>query len=126
MNNSLINTFNLAPIEKEKEPRQVTVIDQRSDAQADFELARQNLLDLAENLKDSLKELITLADQSQSDRMYDALSKLAKTYIDANESLLKTHQTKQHIIHDDEKSGDVHNHLYITTEELLKIVNQGR
>src|SRR6476659_2703385 len=55
----------------------------------DFEAARKNLLEIIESGKESIAQLALLADQSQNDKYYAALSSLMKTVVDANEKHLK-------------------------------------
>jgi hypothetical protein len=86
----------------------------------DLEQAKENMREIAKIGMEAVAQTATWADQSQSDRMYTALSSLMKSTMEANRELIQTHKTKQEM----EQAGfegpsHVTNQLVVTTSELL-------
>ena len=102
------------PVQKMKTPGREMV-------EEDFETARNNLLEIIEVSRKSMDELALLCEQSQNDKYYAALSTLLKTYVDANEKLLKL-QGDVRFITKKETDKVINNNLIITTDELQQLI----
>jgi hypothetical protein len=87
----------------------------------DLEQAKENMREIAKIGMEAVTDAAIIANQSQQDRMYTALSSLMKSTMEANRELIQTHRTKQEM----EQMGDFHgpshvtNQLVVTTSELL-------
>ena len=86
----------------------------------DLEQAKENMREIAKIGMDAVTDAALIANQSQQDRMYTALSSLMKSTMEANRELIQTHRTKQEM----EQMGGagpshVTNQLVVTTSELL-------
>ncbi len=93
----------------------------REMVEEDFEEARKNLHEIIRAGQESIAQLVALADQSQNDKYYAALSSLMKTVVDANEKLLVL-QEKIRYITKKEESKVINNNLIITTDELQQMI----
>lgn len=93
----------------------------------DFELARDNLLQLIATCSQSIEALSQLADQSQNARYYEALSALVGQMVNANRELLALQKTIRGINKEDpiQQTNVQNNTLVCTTDDLLKLM-QGK
>ena len=98
------------------------VLPGRERVEEDFEAARLNLLEIIETSRKAMDELALLAEQSQNDKYYAALSSLLKTYVDANERLLDIQEKIRLITKKEKMPGNVTNNLIITTDELQALI----
>lgn len=93
----------------------------------DTEEIRKNLQELIDEGMTAVKELASVASQSQDTKAYDALSKMLASVVNSNKELLHLHKTKKviKIIPEAEKKNDKTdetgqpNVLVLTTSELL-------
>lgn len=95
----------------------------------DIELARSNIKNIIEQGDDSLKEMVTLAKQSESPRAYEVAATLMKTLLDANkdfvEMSMKKKYAKEEIINPKEDvatTNVTNNNLILSTADLLKMI----
>jgi hypothetical protein len=96
----------------------------------DIELARSNIKNIIEQGDESLKEMISLAKQSESPRAFEVASNLMKTLLDANkdfvEMSMKKKYAKEEIMNPKEEekaqTNVVNNNLILSTTDLLKMI----
>jgi hypothetical protein len=117
-------------VEEQKEEELPVVVEEKSDAEQDFELARKNLQELAKKGNKALDELIMLAKNSEHPRAYEVVATLIKTLADTNKDLLETRKRKIDI---DKARGvlpngdtkTVNNNLFVgSTAELQKFLKE--
>jgi len=117
-------------VEEQKEEQLPAVVEETSDAEQDFELARKNLQELAKKGNKALDELIMLAKNSEHPRAYEVIATLIKTLADTNKDLLETRKRKIDIDKSRGASpnGDaktVNNNLFVgSTAELQKFLKE--
>ena len=117
-------------VEEQKEEQLPVVVEEKSDAEQDFELARKNLQELAKKGNKALDELIMLAKNSEHPRAYEVVATLIKTLADTNKDLLETRKRKIDIdkargasTNSDAKT--VNNNLFVgSTAELQKFLKE--
>ena len=64
------------------------------EVEMDFEYVRENLTDLIAQGKDSIKELLAIAKQSQHPRAFEVIATLLKVNSDINNDLVALHKKK--------------------------------
>ena len=117
-------------VEEQKEEQFPVVVDETSDAEQDFELARKNLQELAKKGNKALDELIMLAKNSEHPRAYEVVATLIKTLADTNKDLLETRKRKIDIdkargVQNDGSPKTVNNNLFVgSTAELQKFLKE--
>ena len=89
---------------------------------SDFELARENILDMLKVTKEAIDTTSKLADMSQDSDYYDVLHKLLNTYQKANMELLDLQKKIRNMQTDGPKQ--VTNQLILTTDQLQKFLNK--
>ena len=115
-------------VEEQKEEELPAVIEEKSDAEQDFELARKNLQELAKKGNKALDELIMLAKNSEHPRAYEVVATLIKTLADTNKDLLETRKRKIDIDKARGASPDgspktINNNLFVgSTADLQKFL----
>lgn len=95
----------------------------------DYEIARQNLLSIANASTSAVNELSDIAQQSQSYKAYDALASLVKSASEANRHVLGLAQQKKEIKGErsNPQANTVNNNLFVgSTAELLKFLKQNK
>ena len=115
-------------VEKEKLPEVVVEFIEDDENINDLEIARSNIKNIIELGYDSLKEMISLAKQSESPRAFEVASNLMKTLLDANKDFVEVSTKKKFAI--EEKNGPkeaaqtnvTNNNLIISTADLLKML----
>ena len=115
-------------VEKEKLPEVVVEFIEDDENINDLEIARSNIKNIIELGDDSLKEMISLAKQSESPRAFEVASNLMKTLLDANKDFVEVSTKKKFAI--EEKNGPkeaaqtnvTNNNLIISTADLLKML----
>ena len=92
----------------------------------DYEFARKNIRTIVERGSIALDKMLEVADLSQHPRSYEVVSTLIKSLSDANKDLLELSEKKGRI--EKSKTGGeaqtINNNLYISTNELLKLIKQ--
>lgn len=81
---------NLPAVQKEEIPKD-------EEKEADFDLARETMRDMITKGNDALDELIHLAKQDQSPRMFEVVATLIKTISDSAKDLQGFHEKKAKI-----------------------------
>lgn len=130
---NLSNALGMNPLvveqhQEKEEPLQI--IEENTDAEHDFELARKNLQELAKKGNKALDELILLAQNSEHPRAYEVVATLIKTLADTNKDLLDARKRKIDIdkargVSPSEGSKTVNNNLFVgSTSELQKFLRE--
>lgn len=106
-----------------------TVIEKRTTTQvdADFEFARENMMDVINKGQEALFDLIDVARQSQHPRAYEVLATMMNTMVGASKDLLDLQAKKKKIMEDDPNASpqQVTNNLFVgSTAELQKYLKQ--
>jgi hypothetical protein len=130
--NSNIEKDNLPAVQEEIKPTEVAIISSQEAEEnlQDIELARKNIQNIIEQGGESLKEMITLAKQSESPRAFEVASTLMKTLLDANRDFVdistRKKYAKEEILNpkkEEETTTNVtNNNLILTTTDLLKMI----
>lgn len=107
------------------------VIEQKKTTQvdADFEFARENLMDVINKGQEALFDLMDVARQSQHPRAYEVLSTMMNTMVGASKDLLDLQAKKKKIMEEDPSASpqQVTNNLFVgSTAELQKYLKQNR
>jgi hypothetical protein len=131
----------LRPLEEAKREELPTVVDESPNLPSidlsnieddetirDIEQARGNIKNIIEHGDDALKEMISIAKQSESPRAFEVASTLMKTLLDANKDFVEMSTKKKYAI--EEKIGPkeaaqtniTNNNLILSTADLLKMI----
>jgi len=131
----------LRPLEEAKKATLSTVVDESPQLPSidlsnieddetirDIEQARGNIKNIIEHGDDALKEMISIAKQSESPRAFEVASTLMKTLLDANKDFVEMSTKKKYAI--EEKMGPkeaaqtniTNNNLILSTADLLKMI----
>jgi len=103
------------------EQKKITQVD------ADFEFARENLMDVINKGQEALFDLMDVARQSQHPRAYEVLSTMMNTMVGASKDLLDLQAKKKKLLEDDPAATpqQVTNNLFVgSTAELQKYLKQ--
>jgi len=105
------------------------VIEQKKTTQvnADFEFARENLMDVINKGQEALFDLMDVARQSQHPRAYEVLATMMNTMVGASKDLLDLQAKKKKILEEDPSASpqQVTNNLFVgSTAELQKYLKQ--
>jgi hypothetical protein len=132
---NLSNALGMNPLVVEEEQKQQeeilpAVVEEETDAERDFEMARKNLQDLAKKGGNALDELILLAKNSEQPRAFEVVSTLIKALADTNKDLLDIRKKKididkaRGIVKTDEGGKTItNNNLFVgSTAELQKFL----
>lgn len=103
------------------------VIEKRRNTQAesDFEFARENLMDVINKGQEALFDLMDVARQSQHPRAYEVLSTMMNTMVGASKDLLDLQDKKKKILEENPEASpqQVTNNLFVgSTSELQKMI----
>lgn len=118
----------LPEVVEEKETAPAVVTGDSDESIQDIEQARGNIKNIIEQGDDALKEMISLAKQSESPRAFEVASTLMKTLLDANKDFVEMSTKKKYAI--EEKNGPkeaaqsnvTNNNLIVSTADLLKMI----
>jgi len=89
--------------------------------ECDIARARMNILEATEIAQSGMVELGQLADQAQDSKMYDALSKMITTTVNANKELIELHRAKQDLT--GQTQTVVQNNLYVgSTKDAIEML----
>jgi len=128
----LSNTFNLPELFGVVTPPKQELIENKTLEENlekfpdDFDRARNNLIEASQRTNNAIAEVVDLASMSQSARMYEVLSALIKTQIEASRELMAL-QKQARDIHKTESPEDktiVNNNLILTTAELQEVLGR--
>lgn len=126
MSNELDKFLNIAPGENLPavvEKKMTTQVD------ADFEYARENMMEVINKGQEALFDLMDVARQSQHPRAYEVLATMMNTMVGASKDLLDLQAKKKKIMEDDPTASpqQVTNNLFVgSTAELQKYLKQNR
>ena len=126
MSNELDKFLNIAPGENLPavvEKKMTTQVD------ADFEYARENMMEVINKGQEALFDLMDVARQSQHPRAYEVLATMMNTMVGASKDLLDLHAKKKKIMEEDPTASpqQVTNNLFVgSTAELQKYLKQNR
>lgn len=101
---------------------------EEDDTIRDIEQARGNIKNIIEQGDDALKEMISLAKQSESPRAFEVASTLMKTLLDANKDFVemstKKKYAKEELMGPKEaaQTNITNNNLILSTADLLKMI----
>lgn len=138
----LADVLGLRPLEEAKKEQLPDAIDhediqlpaisqeeiENDDTIRDIELARKNIENIIKQGDDSLKEMISIAKQSESARAFEVASNLMKTLLDANRDFvdmsMKKKYAKEEITKPKEaaQTNVTNNNLIVSTADLLKMI----
>lgn len=96
---------------------------------ADFDYARDNLYDIIEQSKAAMAEMFEVARQSQHPKVYESMTTMLKITADTNKALLELHKAKKELspaASGDQAPTTINNNLFLTTEELNKMLEDAR
>ena len=104
------------------------VVEQKKTTQidADFEFARENLMDVINKGQEALFDLMDVARQSQHPRAYEVLSTMMNTMVGASKDLLDLQAKKKKILEEDPDASpqQVTNNLFVgSTADLQKMIS---
>lgn len=97
--------------------------------EADFEFARENLMDVINKGQEALFDLMDVARQSQHPRAYEVLSTMMNTMIGASKDLLDLQAKKKKLLEQnpDASAQQVTNNLFVgSTAELQKMIENAK
>ena len=139
-NDKIADVLGLRPLEEAKQDNLPDIIEAEAvheivpvnpdedETIKDIEQARSNIKNIIEQGDDALKEMITLAKQSESPRAFEVASNLMKTLLDANKDFVEMSTKKKYA--KDELNGPkeaaqtnvTNNNLIVSTADLLKMI----
>ena len=93
----------------------------------DYEYARSNLYNVIEKGQTALDDILDVAKQSESARVYEVATNLIKTMVDANKDLLALQKARKELERMEEpvenKKTVTNNNLFVgSSAELLKMI----
>jgi hypothetical protein len=94
----------------------------------DIEQARSNIKNIITHGDDALKEMMSLAKQSESPRAFEVASTLMKTLLDANKDFVEMSMKKKYEVDamnapkEAAQTNVVNNNLILSTSDLLKML----
>ena len=107
------------------------VIEKKATTQvdADFEYARENMMEVINKGQEALFDLMDVARQSQHPRAYEVLATMMNTMVGASKDLLDLQAKKKKIMEEDPSASpqQVTNNLFVgSTAELQKYLKQNK
>jgi len=97
-------------------------------ANKDFNVVRQNLLDIIDKGNEAIDGILSVASEGESPRAYEVVSQLISTIAGANKDLIDMHKKMKDIREDKDDSSPTHvtnNSLYVgSTKELQDLIKQ--
>lgn len=96
---------------------------------ADFDYARENMMEVINKGQEALYDLMDVARQSQHPRAYEVLATMMNTMVGASKDLLDLQAKKKKILEDDPAATaqQVTNNLFVgSTAELQKYLKQNK
>ena len=106
----------------------VPVIAEDNETVRDIEQARGNIKNIIEQGDDALKEMMSLAKQSESPRAFEVASTLMKTLLDANKDFVEMSMKKKYELDainapkEAAQTNVTNNNLIVSTADLLKML----
>jgi hypothetical protein len=97
-------------------------------ANRDFNVVRENLLDIIDKGNEAIDGILSVASEGESPRAYEVVSQLISTIAGANKDLIDMHKKMKDIREDKNDSALTHvtnNSLYVgSTKELQDLIKQ--
>jgi hypothetical protein len=127
-NDPIGDALNILPIKHSDDIPQTLEITPDSSLDQDFESARTNIHDMIDTASEAIKDLSTIAKQSQHPRAFEVLAKLIETSVKANKDLIEIQEKMKQINRLDGKdtggsSKTINNNLFVgSTAELQKLI----
>jgi Flp pilus assembly secretin CpaC len=106
----------------------VPAVVENSETIQDIEQARSNIKNIITHGDDALKEMMSLAKQSESPRAFEVASTLMKTLLDANKDFVEMSMKKKYAVDEVNapkeaaQTNVVNNNLILSTSDLLKML----
>lgn len=138
-NDKITEVLRLRPLSEVKEEKLPEVVEEKETAVEvvsgeddetllDIEQARNNIKNIIEQGDDALREMISVAKQSESPRAFEVTSTLMKTLLDANKDFVEMSTKKKYA--KEELNGPkeaaqtnvTNNNLILSTADLLKMM----
>lgn len=127
MRNPIDDIFGIEREEEVEETQPVVLekVEQVDDqAEQDFELARQNIIDTIEDSKEAIAEMINVAKLSQHPRAYEVLGTMLKLQIESNKDLLELRKTRNEFMKKvEDKPSTINNNLIMSSADVLKLIS---
>jgi hypothetical protein len=131
MEDKLSKSLGMVPYEPEREePLSGDVLPDEGDEQADYRIARQNILDTLAIGGSALQDLMDVAKASEHPRAYEVMAGLIKTILDGNKDLIDLDMKKQERFkkkNETDKEQPVNNTFFIgSTSDLQKALKNSK
>jgi hypothetical protein len=94
------------------------------EARSDFDIARENLLNLVDEAKSAVNRVSEMATVSQTWQYYNVLNGAIKTAVEANEKLIQIHKTRREIGEPAQSPRTVKNQLIVTSADMLTMLQK--
>lgn len=97
--------------------------------EADFDYARENMMEVINKGQEALFDLMDVARQSQHPRAYEVLATMMNTMVGASKDLLDLQARKKKLLEEDPSASpqQVTNNLFVgSTAELQKYLKQSK
>ena len=96
-------------------------------AEQDFELARQNIIDTIEDSKEAIAEMINVAKLSQHPRAYEVLGTMLKMQIESNKDLLELRKARNELMKKvEDRPNTINNNLIMSSADVLKLISDSQ
>jgi hypothetical protein len=120
---SLADIFDINPIGTQSFPAPIIV---QSDIDSDFEFARNNIRELAENGKAAVDNILQVASATDHPRAYEVAANLLKSMSDINKDLIELQKKKRDLMPQKEQPQiTVDKAVFIgSTSDLIKQIKQ--
>lgn len=120
--NSTNEETEMLPVERKSTELTITEALANENLQ-DIELARKNIENIISLGDDAVKEMVSIAKQSESPRAFEVVSQLMKTLLDANKDYVDMSTKKRYAKEEQAPSTQVtNNNLIVSTADLLKMI----
>jgi hypothetical protein len=132
MDNNLNKVFNLEPIPeiKKTDLLPLNTVAGVEDRQDDFDLARSTMRNLINKNESVLSDLVELARNSESARVYEVAGQLIKTQAEMAKDLMTLHKQKKEVEGASSESQNIKTQNNIvfagSTSDLLKMISSER
>ena len=96
--------------------------------EADLKYVRDNLYDLISSGSTAIDQMMSIADQSQHPRAYEALANMIRQMVETNKDLLDVHEKKKKIQSEkSEQKSTVNNNLFVgSTKDVLELIQKSQ
>ena len=124
---TIASSLNVRPLTNVLEGEVVSSNTRPPSYDSDYELARENLIEISEQGMKALKDMMVLADQSQSARAYEVLTGLITNLAEVNERILDISKKHKELVAPAPGTTprSVTNNLFVgSTAELQKLIKQ--